>query len=51
MVEPFGIPREHIYANSFIYDNDIVVGCDAENYLTQTEGKVKQLKALNLNQL
>ena len=50
IVEPFGIPREHIYANSFIYDNDIVVGCDAENYLTQTEGKVKQLKALNLNQ-
>ena len=50
VIEPFGIPREHIYANSFIFNNDKITGCDTENYLTQTKGKVKQLKALEINQ-
>jgi D-3-phosphoglycerate dehydrogenase / 2-oxoglutarate reductase len=49
IVEPFGIQQNHVYANNFIYNvHDDVVGFDANNPLSQAQGKVKLLEQLNL---
>jgi D-3-phosphoglycerate dehydrogenase len=49
IVTIFGIKKENIYANTFLYDdNDNIVGYDTQNVLSHEKGKVKLLKSLNL---
>jgi D-3-phosphoglycerate dehydrogenase len=45
----FGIPEDHVYANTFYFDNqDKVSGIDEENPLAQDDGKVKLVRSLGL---
>ena len=49
VVASFGIPESHVFANTFIFDkNDNVVGIDKNNFLSQNNGKAKQVEALGL---
>lgn len=49
VVSPYGIKRENVYANTFVFDdNGNIVGYDQENPLSFEGGKVKLLKELNL---
>ncbi|MDW8295603.1 MAG: phosphoglycerate dehydrogenase [Raineya sp.] len=50
IVSEYGIKPENVFANSFIFDeNGNIIGYDTNNLLAQNEGKVLQLKALNLS--
>jgi D-3-phosphoglycerate dehydrogenase len=50
IVTEFGIKKENILANTFHFDaQGNVVGFDKENPLSQNNGKVEQLKRLNLD--
>lgn len=49
IVSEYGVKDENVFANSFQYDeNDNIVGFDTENVLSSNNGKVAQLKAMNL---
>lgn len=49
VVTPYHIPKENIYANTFLFDVDgNIIGYDSENPLSDEGGKVKLLKTLNL---
>lgn len=49
VVSPYHIKKKNIYANTFVFDeNDNIVGYDAENPLSQENGKVKLLKQMPL---
>jgi D-3-phosphoglycerate dehydrogenase len=49
IVTDFGIKSENILANEFRFDNEgRVIGFDTENPLSSNNGKVEQLKRLNL---
>lgn len=49
VVTEFGIKPENILANRFVFDaQGNVIGFDKENPLSQNNGKVEQLKRLNL---
>ena len=49
VVTPYHIPKENIYANTFLFDEaGKITGYDAENPLSDEGGKVKLLKTLNL---
>ena len=52
LIEPivikYGIKKENIFANKFLYDNDKVIGYDKKNPLSKSQGKVKILKELKL---
>ncbi|MEO8795207.1 MAG: HAD-IB family phosphatase [Daejeonella sp.] len=46
----YHIHKENIYANTFIFDdNDVIIGFDKENPLSDEGGKVKLLTDLNLS--
>ena len=46
-----GIKASHIYANRFVYDKDgAILGYDRKSLLSQPQGKVTQIKALDLQQ-
>ena len=46
----FGIKKENIFANTFIYDKDgKIIGVDKNNPLSKNNGKVKTIKNLNLD--
>ncbi|MFT4553928.1 MAG: D-3-phosphoglycerate dehydrogenase [Chlamydiales bacterium] len=50
IVEPFGIRRDHVFANSFTFDYaGNIVGFDEKNPLSTEGGKAKLLDQLNLN--
>jgi len=50
VVSKFGIKKENIFANRFIYDkNRKIIGLDKNNPLSKNNGKVKVIKNLNLN--
>jgi D-3-phosphoglycerate dehydrogenase len=50
VVTEFGIKPENILANEFIFDElEKVIGFDLNNPLSANNGKVEQLKRLNLN--
>ena len=50
IVTELGVKEENIFANSFVFDEeDNIIGLDEENVLSSNNGKVAQLKALNLN--
>ncbi len=45
-----GVKEENIFANTFKFDNDDnIIGFDEDNVLSSNNGKVEQLKSLNLN--
>ena len=44
----YGIKRENIYANRFLYNKKKIIGYDKKNPLSQTQGKVNILKELKL---
>ncbi len=49
VMEPIGFKPEHIFANNFLFDDaGNIVGADADNILSQDDGKTKLLKRLNL---
>lgn len=49
VVEPYGISPEHVFANSFVYDDSgAIVGFDLENALAGNNGKVAQLRKLEI---
>jgi D-3-phosphoglycerate dehydrogenase len=49
VVEELGIARSHVFANRFTYDEDGVInGVDASSLLSQPQGKVAQVAALEL---
>ncbi|MDX5421184.1 MAG: phosphoglycerate dehydrogenase [Hymenobacteraceae bacterium] len=49
IVTAYGIKEEHVYANTFRYDEQgKIVGFDEENVLSQDKGKIKLLSALAL---
>lgn len=49
IVKEYGIQEDHVFANSFEYDqNENIIGYDKENKLSANGGKVELLKSLNL---
>lgn len=49
IVSEFGIKEENVFANTFRYDQEgNITGFDTENVLSSNNGKVEQLKRLNL---
>ncbi len=49
VVSPYYIKKKNIYANTFLFDaEDNIIGYDAENPLSQENGKVKLLKQMPL---
>ena len=48
IVIQYGIKKENIFANKFLYDNDKVIGYDKKNPLSKSQGKVNILKELKL---
>ena len=52
LIEPivikYGIKKENIFANNFLYDNNKVIGYDKKNPLSKSQGKVNILKELKL---
>ena len=52
LIEPiviqYGIKKENIFANKFLYDNNKVIGYDKKNPLSKSSGKVNVLKELKL---
>lgn len=49
IVEHLGLKSENVYANTFIYnESGEITGVDNNNVLSQTGGKIKLVKSLNL---
>ncbi|MCU0425870.1 MAG: HAD-IB family phosphatase [Candidatus Kapabacteria bacterium] len=49
VMEPLGFKPEHIFANTFLFDEQgNITGADQTNFLSQEDGKTALLKHLNL---
>lgn len=49
IVSEYGLKKENVYANTFLYDSeDFIIGFDPDNLLSQDNGKVKLLQSLKL---
>lgn len=49
--QDFGIDESHVFANEFIFDEKgKIIGVDKNNFLSQENGKVKQIEALSLSE-
>ena len=49
VVKQFGIRSDHIFANTFVYDNnESIIGIDTNNPMSQDNGKVKVVESLKL---
>ena len=49
IVNEYGIESDHVFANSFTFDNnDNIIGFDDSNLLASNKGKVKTVEALSL---
>lgn len=49
LFKPLGINKKNILANQFIFDSEgKITGFYKDNFLSQNNGKIKQIKALNL---
>ncbi|HET8808660.1 MAG TPA: phosphoglycerate dehydrogenase [Flavobacteriaceae bacterium] len=49
IVEEYGIKKEHVFANTFQFDQKgNIIGFDKSNVLSSNNGKVSQLKKINL---
>jgi len=50
VVADFGISAANVFANRFVYGSDgTVCDVDASQFMAQDQGKIKQLRALNLH--
>lgn len=49
IVKAFGISREHVLANKFVFDGDLVIGIDKAQYLAKEAGKVKAVQNLGID--
>ena len=50
IVKDYNVPSERVYANTFVFDeNDVIIGFNEENVLSQHNGKIQCLKDLNLD--
>lgn len=50
IVKDYNIPSERVYANTFQFDeNDLIIGFDSNNVLSQHNGKIQCLKDMNLD--
>jgi D-3-phosphoglycerate dehydrogenase / 2-oxoglutarate reductase len=50
VVKSFGIPSEHVFANTFTYDEQgRVIGVDKTNVMSKDQGKVNVVKSLKLS--
>lgn len=49
ILESYGIPKQNISANSFIFDGNLVVGFDSKNILSKRQGKIEAVRAMNLD--
>ena len=49
IVAEYGISKEHILANRFLFEGDRVIGCDKSNPLFQDQGKIKAIKSILVN--
>jgi len=49
IVQPFGINSNKIFANSFIFENDLAIDFDKNEIMAGETGKVDVLSHLNLN--
>lgn len=50
IVEEYNIPSDRVYANTFEFDEDgKIIGFDADNPLSQHNGKIECLKQMNLD--
>ena len=50
VVKEFGIPKDHIFANVFTFDEiGLINGVDPSQFLAQKPGKIDAVKSLNLN--
>lgn len=47
VIQTLGLKSEHVFANTFIFENSQVIGFDKSNFLAQPLGKVKVLQSLN----
>ncbi|MEM8893843.1 MAG: phosphoglycerate dehydrogenase [Bacteroidota bacterium] len=49
IVTKYGIKKEHVFANEFVYDSEgKITGFDKDNLLSSSNGKPKQIEALAL---
>ena len=48
IVLKFGIKKEHIFANNFLFKGKNIIGFDRNNPLSKSKGKVEIIKRLNL---
>ena len=48
IVMKYGIKRENIYANRFLYNKNKIIGYDKKNPLSLSQGKVKLVRKLDL---
>jgi D-3-phosphoglycerate dehydrogenase len=49
IVTEYGIKEDHVLANTFTFDkDDNIIGCDANNPLSQDKGKIKLMEKLGL---
>jgi D-3-phosphoglycerate dehydrogenase len=46
--ERLGINTSHVFANTFLYEESGAIVIDETNFLSQNQGKIKQVVALNL---
>lgn len=50
VVEEYGISADHVYANTFAYDEaGNIIGCDTNNPLSQDKGKIKLMETLKFD--
>ncbi|WP_420570848.1 phosphoglycerate dehydrogenase [Kordia sp.] len=50
IVKDYNIPADRVFANTFVFDADgYIIGFDAENVLSQHNGKIQCLKDMNLD--
>ena len=46
IMKSYGINKNHILANQFIFNGDKVSGCDKDNFLFQEKGKIKAINSI-----
>lgn len=48
VAKEFGISKDHILANEFVFEGENVIGINEANFLAQDKGKVKAVKNLGI---
>ncbi|MBT3356053.1 hypothetical protein HN399_01730 [bacterium] len=51
VAQNFGISKEHILANRFVFEGEDVIGFDKTSFLAQESGKVKAVKNLGIGKV